>query len=382
MSAADLLEGRRVCICAGSGGVGKTTTAAALAAGLAAGGARVALVTIDPARRLAQALGLRGLGNDPERLDPAPFAAHGLALRGELWAMTLDPKRTFDDLVGLLVRDAAARDAVLANRIYRELSGAVAGSQEWTAVAKLDELAGGGRFDVVVLDTPPSRNALDLLDAPDRLTALMRDRAVRALAAPGGVATGWGAHGAGAALRLMRRVTGVDLLGDLGDLVSALGTGVEGFAERAERVGRLLCDPATAFMLVTAPTPGPVGEALFLRTRLRERGMPFAGAIVNRFHPLAPVAPSTRPRDVAAALPGAGPGLVARTVLTLHEAHALAARDAAQVARLRRGLGGPAPLLVPELDDGVHDLAGVAAVAEHLFAGEARGAELLAGSAA
>src|SRR4051794_23110895 len=165
-----LLEGKRIVVCGGSGGVGKTTTAAAIAAGMAARGLKVAVVTIDPARRLATSLGLAELGNEPRLVDPERFAGHGIAMRGELWAMMLDAKRTFDELVERIAPDAATREDVLANRIYQQLSSAVAGSQEFTAVAKLYELDRSGRFDVLVLDTPPSRNALDFLDAPDRLT--------------------------------------------------------------------------------------------------------------------------------------------------------------------------------------------------------------------
>ncbi|MDP4603452.1 MAG: AAA family ATPase, partial [Solirubrobacteraceae bacterium] len=146
-----------VVICAGSGGVGKTTTAAAIAAGLAASGKRVAVVTIDPARRLADALGLEQLTNQPELVDGKRFEAAGLEFKGELWAMTLDSQRTFDELIETLSPDAQTRDQILDNRIYQQLSGAVAGSQEFTAIAKLYELDRSGRFDAIVLDTPPSR---------------------------------------------------------------------------------------------------------------------------------------------------------------------------------------------------------------------------------
>ena len=149
------LEGKRVVICAGSGGVGKTTTSAALAIGLAAQGRRVAVVTIDPAKRLANSLGLAELGNEPALVAPERLAGHGLEVRGELWAMMLDAKRTFDELIERLAPDERTRDEVLGNRIYQQLSGAVAGSQEFTAVAKLYDLDRSGRFDVLVLDTPP-----------------------------------------------------------------------------------------------------------------------------------------------------------------------------------------------------------------------------------
>ena len=165
------IEGKHVVICAGSGGVGKTTTSAALAMGLAASGLRVAVVTIDPARRLANSLGLETLGNEPKLIDPARFAAHGVEIRGELWAMMLDAKRTFDELIERHASDERTRDAVLSNRIYQELSSAVAGSQEFTAVAKLYELSREGGYDVVVLDTPPSRPVRAALMAHARARA-------------------------------------------------------------------------------------------------------------------------------------------------------------------------------------------------------------------
>ena len=208
MSVAERMAGKRICICTGSGGVGKTTTAAAIAIGLAARGQRVAVVTIDPARRLASSLGLEQLGNEPRLVDPAHFARDGLELRGELWAMMLDAKRTFDELIELLAPDAATREEILANRIYQELSSAVAGSQEFTAVAKLYELDASGRFDAIVLDTPPSRNALDFLDAPQRLTGFLEGRALKILTAPTGAAAAIAARGSGVVFSALRHVTG------------------------------------------------------------------------------------------------------------------------------------------------------------------------------
>src|SRR3954469_21480278 len=174
-----LLAGRRIVICAGPGGVGKTTTAAALGMGMAERGLRVAVVTIDPARRLATSLGLEEPGNEPRLVDPERFTGHGVEIEGELWAMMLDAKRTFDGLIERLAPDARTRDEVFANRIYQQLSSAVAGSQEFTAIAQLYELDQEGGYDLLVLDTPPSRNALDFLEAPGRLTRFFGGRAVR-----------------------------------------------------------------------------------------------------------------------------------------------------------------------------------------------------------
>jgi anion-transporting ArsA/GET3 family ATPase len=281
------LAGMRVVVCAGSGGVGKTTTSAAIAMGLAARGARVCVVTIDPARRLADALGIEQLGSEPRRVDDARFAGHGITIEGELWAMMLDPKRTFDELIARLAPDDKTRDEILANRIYRELSGAVAGSQEFTAVAKLYDLNRSGQFDVIVLDTPPSRNALDFLDAPDRLTSFLEGRALRLFLAPSGLAAKVVGRGTSVVFGVLRRVTGVDLMNDLSVFFAALSTVLDGFRERAAGVKALLADGATAFLIVTSPEREPVEEAIFFRGKLREAAMPFGGLVVNRVHPLA-----------------------------------------------------------------------------------------------
>src|SRR5215468_8477252 len=179
MSVSDLLAGKRVCVCGGSGGVGKTTTSAAIALGLAAEGAKVAVVTIDPAKRLANALGLAELQNEPRRVAARRLAGHGLKVKGELWAMMLDPKRTFDELIERIAPSPERAQEIKANRVYRELSTAVSGSQEFTAIAKLYDLDQEGKFDMLVLDTPPSRNALDFLDAPGRLTSFLEGRAMK-----------------------------------------------------------------------------------------------------------------------------------------------------------------------------------------------------------
>jgi anion-transporting ArsA/GET3 family ATPase len=351
----DRLEGKRVVICAGAGGVGKTTTSAALAMGLAARGGRVAVITIDPARRLANSLGLRALGNEPQRVDPRRFAGHGVELRGELWAMTLDPKRTFDDLVARLAPDERARDEVLGNRIYQQISGAVGGSQEYTAMAKLYELDRDGGFDTIVLDTPPSRNALDFLDAPERLTGFLEGRALRTFLAPTGLAARVAAAGTGAVFAVLKRVTGVALLDDLSTFFRSLGGMLEGFRERAAGVQRLLADPQTTFVIVASPEHEPVEEAIFFGAALRRAGLPFGGLVVNRVH-----APVTGAAGVA------DPALAAKVAAVVLDVNVLAARDAAAIARLREALGDEDPTLVPHLDADVHDVDGLVAIHEHL----------------
>lgn len=361
------LEGKRVVIVAGSGGVGKTTTSAALAMGLAARGRRVAVVTIDPAKRLATSLGLEQLDNEPRLVDPSRFAGHGIEMRGELWAMMLDAKRTFDDLIERLSPDAQTRDEVLQNRIYQELSSAVAGSQEFTAIAKLYELDREGGFDVLVLDTPPSRNALDFLDAPDRLTGFLEGRALRVFLAPGGLAAKVMGRGTSVVFGVLGRVTGVDLLNDLSTFFKALGGLLDGFRERAKGVKRLLADPGTTFLIVTSPEREPVEEAIFFRGKLREARMPFGGLIVNRVHALPAGLAGVDPAAVAEELAGElGERLADKVAATVRDAALLSGRDDAAIERLRREVDDPDPVLIPELDDDVHDVDGLVLVHEHL----------------
>ena len=361
------LVGKRICIVAGSGGVGKTTTSAAIAMGLAAGGKRVAVVTIDPAKRLASALGLEELGNEPHLVDPAVFAAAGLEMRGELWALMLDSKRTFDELIGRLAPDEQARDEILSNRIYQGLSSAVAGSQEFTAIAKLFELDRSGNFDVIVLDTPPSRNALDFLDAPDRLTGFFEGRALKLFLAPTGIAAKVVGRSTGVVFGVLKRVTGVDLLQDLSTFFHALAGVIDGFTERAAGVKALLNDPGTTFLIITSPQREPVDEAIFFHGKLREARMPFGGLIVNR------VTPSTQDDDVdvaalTAQLSGTlEPALAGKVARTYAETQVLAHRDLLSIARLEAELGVDDPMLVPQIDGDVHDIAGLLGVYRHLF---------------
>ena len=367
------LADARVCIVGGSGGVGKTTTSAALAAGMAARGLKVAVVTIDPAQRLATALGLDELGNEPQRIEPERFAAAGLPLGdGELWAMTLDPKRTFDDLIARLSPDAETRERIFANRVYRELSDAIAGSQEFTAVAKLHELAQDGSWDLLVLDTPPSRNALDFLDAPDRLRTFFEGRALQTLLRGGGAGLRLIGRGTGLVFGLLRRVTGAELLSDLSDFFRLLGGLLGGFRERAEQVEALLRAAGTTFLLVSSPEREPVDEALFFARRLRAADMALCGAIVNRMH----VDELGGEDGVLDGLParleraaGLSPALARGVAAAFADEHALARRDAANVARLRTRLGAEVPLLaVPLLDGDVHDVDGLVRLGAELFA--------------
>ncbi|HWF50980.1 MAG TPA: ArsA-related P-loop ATPase [Solirubrobacteraceae bacterium] len=366
MSVATLLDGKRICVCCGSGGVGKTTTSAAIALGMAARGAKVAVVTIDPAKRLANALGLEELENEPRLVAPERLRAGGLEVRGELWAMMLDPKRTFDELIGRLAPDPQSAEEILANRVYRELSTAVAGSQEFTAVSKLYELDNEYDFDLLVLDTPPSRNALDFLDAPGRLTSFLEGRMLKLFVRPTGLGMKILGRGTGALAAGLQRVTGVDLLADLSTFFRLLGGMTEDFRIRAAEVERMLTASTTAFLLVTAAQREPIDEAIWFRRTLRETGLPFAGMIVNRVHHDM-LGDSSRDEVIATLDSGLGGELAERIAQNFHDYHLLARGDERNIARLAADEGHPL-MLVPHFDDDVHDVEGLLRVHRYLFA--------------
>jgi anion-transporting ArsA/GET3 family ATPase len=361
-----IVASKEVVICAGPGGVGKTTASAAIAAGMASRGRKVIVLTIDPARRLADALGLPDAGNeecrvDPERLEHAGLDANG----GALWAMTLDAKLTFDELVERNAPDAATRDAVLRNPIYRQLSNAVAGSQEYMAMEKLYELHRSGRYDLVVLDTPPSRNALDFLDAPRRLTRFIDSRSLAFFRASGGAGLGLLGRGAGPFFAILKRATGLDLLRDLADFFNAFGGMSEGFRDRARSVEALLRDERTAFLLVTAPRAAALVETRFFYDQLTEADMPLAGVIVNRVRERVDVASGQALEDELTSCLDAR---LARKVLRNTEDHnRLAERDAENVTRVSQQTGAKPVVTVPQLPDGVHELQGLATMARCLL---------------
>jgi anion-transporting ArsA/GET3 family ATPase len=361
------LQGKRVLICVGAGGVGKTTTSAALALGLAARGQKVAVVTIDPAKRLATALGLQELSGEPTRIDPDAFAAQDVRVEGELWAMMLDAKRTLDEIVARLAPDERALEEILANPVYRELSSAVAGSHELSAIAKLYELHVEHDFDVIVLDTPPSRNALDFLDAPTRLLGFLEGRALQVFMAPGGLTARLFGRGTGLVFAIFARVTGIDMLSDLSTFFRSLSGVIEGFGERTRGVAGLMRDPTSAFVIVTSPEPEPSEEAVFLAERLATLGMRRAALILNRVR-LDGLGGHSE-QDVQALLaPELGDGLAARVAGNLSDFDVFVQRDRATVARLSDALHEPDPIIVPDLDEDVQDLLGLASIAEYLFA--------------
>jgi anion-transporting ArsA/GET3 family ATPase len=370
------LAGRRVLVCVGSGGVGKTTVAAALGLGAALDGKRVLVCTIDPARRLASAMGLGALGNVEARVPDHAFVEAGLRPRGELFAMMLDVKRTWDDLVTRHAPDPARRDRILKNRLYHQMSAALAGSQEYMAMEKLHELSQDRDYDLIVLDTPPTSHALDFLDAPERILDFLGNDAARALLAPASGAGRLGLRlaqlGSGYIAKTLARFTGADMLRDLSEFLAGFQGMYEGFKERATAVRLLLARPTTGFVLVASPSPLSIDEALAFHDRLHAEGMPVAGLVANRVTPdlWGGAGALPDPAALAALLgPALGPeaALAERLASTLAEHQGLAEADAKSLRRLFAAVPGPSAV-VPRLERDVHDLAGLAVLAERLRA--------------
>src|SRR5690349_4361073 len=280
------LSGKRIAVCVGSGGVGKTTVAAALGLRRALEGGRVLVCTIDPARRLANALGLEALGNVESHVPDHKFREAGLAPNGQLFAMMLDVKRTWDDLVARHAPDRARQERIYKNRIYQQLSSALAGSQEYMAMEKLYELATERDYDLIVLDTPPTAHALDFLEAPDRVLDFLGNDTARALLAPAVSAGKVGlrlVHLGGTYIaKTIVRFTGAEVLSDLAEFMAGFQGMYEGFKARAGAVRALFAQPEVGFVLVSSASPRSVDEALFFHERLRKERMPVAGVVANR----------------------------------------------------------------------------------------------------
>jgi anion-transporting ArsA/GET3 family ATPase len=348
---ARLVAERSIVVCCGAGGVGKTTTAAVLAAQAAGDGRRAVVVTIDPAKRLADALGLDGLTNDPSRVDGS--------WPGELWAVMLDTKGTFDRLVERYAPDETQVERILSNRFYRNISAALSGTQEYMAAEKLYELHEDERFDVVVVDTPPTRNALDFLEAPARLTRFLDHRIYRALTTPTRVGLKVVNVAAQAFLRTLSRVVGGEAIADAIAFFQAFDGMEEGFRARAQVVAGLLESADTAYVIVTAPRLDTVIEARFFAQQLVAKHAPVAGIIVNRVHPrFAPDRVAKRGRRGAHR---------AELEANLAELTTVAEREAAVLEPLAAELSSTPIATVPLLALDVHDLGGLAAIAEHLF---------------
>jgi anion-transporting ArsA/GET3 family ATPase len=367
---AQVLSGRKVICCVGSGGVGKTTTAAALALRAAVDGKRALVLTIDPARRLANSLGLKELGNEETRISPALFAQAGLVPRGEMWAMMLDLKRTWDELVRRQAKGPEQAQAILGNQLYQTLSTAMAGSLEYMAMEKVYEVYNSGRFDVVVLDTPPTSNALDFLHAADRILDVLDNNAMKIVLGPMLKAGRFGfkllAVPSALALRTLSRFTGSAFLRDLTGFMLAFEGMYEGFKDRAGKVKALLQSPQAAFVLVTGPNPLTIQEALFFHQALRSDGIATAAVVVNRVQrdPRRQGGPDNlaalrEALQLAQIKDGGDPPLSQRLSQTLTDQSTLADLDRREVDRLRRTLQAVPLFTVPRLRKDVHDLAGL-----------------------
>jgi anion-transporting ArsA/GET3 family ATPase len=376
---AEVIEQGHVVVCCGSGGVGKTTTAAVLAVEGARRGRRSLVVTIDPAKRLANALGLDELSNEPreiatDRWDPKGERVEG----GALSAMMLDTKSTFDGLVTRYAQSPEQTERILENSFYRNISGALSGTQEYMAMEKLHELHEEGGFDMIVVDTPPSRHALDFLDAPARLLRLLDNRVFRLLMMP----TRTGMKIAGAAvqafLKTISRVVGSAVVDDIVAFFRAFEGMEEGFRQRAHKVVELLGEPTTRFVLITSPRRDAVEEARFFAEKIGDHSLSVDALIVNRVHPRFGTEHSSGLRARATSLRelrlGGREAEAARTRLAdayehLADFNEIAERERSHLETVRVRVGSAAVAFVPYLSHDVYDFEALAAVGELLFSG-------------
>ncbi len=387
---ASILFERRIVVCVGTGGVGKTTLAAALAVEGARRGRRCAVLTIDPARRLADALGVEALGNEPSAIPRERLDALGVPPGGSLSALMLDMKRTFDDLVARFADSEEARERILGNRIYQHVSDALAGSSEYSAMEKVYELSESDAFDLIVVDTPPSQHALDFLEAPRRLLEFLDSRLVQVLLHPAFAAGRFGVRlfqrGIERVLHVIERVSGVAFLEDISEFLLAFEGMSEGFRQRAHQVEARLIGPESAFVLAASPSREATRQALAFLDRLDRARVPLAGAVVNRVHlwPAGGPAPERVPeperRDAAeqtladalrTAHGDAFPALdAARAAFAAAQGYASWVRaDATSTTQLETRVesAGGFVRFIPELAGDVHDLEGLLHVASWLF---------------
>ncbi len=360
-----LVAEQSVIVCAGSGGVGKTTTAAVLALEGARQGRKAVVVTIDPAKRLADTLGIASLSNQATKIEGD--------WPGELWALMLDVKSTFDDLIATYAGDAAQAKRILENRFYRNISGALSGTQEYMAGEKLYELHELGaetpdgvrtRFDLVIVDTPPTRNALDFLDASRRLTSFLDHRVYKMLMAPTRAYMKAVNVAAQAFIRTVGRVVGGEVLDDALSFFTAFDGMEDGFRERAAHVQALLGADGTSFVLVASPRRDTVEEAAFFADKLRTSDLAVAGLVVNRMHPRFGGGTPGADRQRARTLVGSPIGTLYANLADFRD---MADGEEAHIAGLT-GSVAPAPVVrVPFLAEDVHDLATLEQIAAHLF---------------
>ena len=366
-----------IIVCCGSGGVGKTTTSAALALRAAERGRKVVVLTIDPARRLAQSMGIEALDNTPR-----PVAGIDPGAGGSLDAMMLDMKSTFDEVVLSQASPEKARQ-ILENPFYVVLSTSFAGTQEYMAMEKLGQIHADaqerGTYDLIVVDTPPSRSALDFLDAPERLSRFLDGRFIRLMLAPAKGPARLMTAGLGLVTGALTKVLGAQVLTDLQTFVAAIDTVFGGFRVRAQKTYALLQDPATAFVVVAAPEPDALREAAYFVERLEGDRMPLAGLVVNRASPqprgrlsAEEASAAVQRLEAAGEALADGPGDPALTagLLRLHaDRMTSVAREAQLRARFEAAHPGVPTAVVPALASDVHDLGGLRRVGELLADG-------------
>ncbi len=370
-SFAQLLAAKEIVIHCGSGGVGKTTTAAAAAAMAAVHlGGKVLVLTVDPARRLANALGLEHFGNVETRVPAAAFAEAGVTARGELWAAMLDTKQSWDDLVRRHAPDARTRDAVLANPLYQNVTGKFVQSHDYIAMERLYEIHSSGRYDLIVVDTPPTRNAIDFLEAPGRMADFFSSRFLRWLTAP------YRSRVVNMASKpfytLADRILGSQFLEDIAEFFLLFQTMYEGFVERAEAVTRTLADRRTTFVVVTTLESAPIRETEFFVSALAERRLHLGALVLNRVLPGylldrdATVAAERLCADAAGIASGlevgpAEPGQAERVLREVGESflnfQVVAKREAEQRSEL--ATSAEVVVTVPYFDTDLFDLAGI-----------------------
>jgi anion-transporting ArsA/GET3 family ATPase len=362
----DVIESRHVIVCTGSGGVGKTTSAASIAVSAARAGRRTIVLTIDPAKRLAQSLGLSALDNTPRKVK----GVDGLE------AMMLDMKHTFDEVIDRHASDPQRASRIKGNRFYQQLSNSLAGTQEYMAMEKLYDLHNTEQYDCIVIDTPPTRNALDFLDAPKRLTDFLEGRFLRMFLAPGlaagKIATRAAGFGAGLFMKAASRLTGQAVLGDLAEFFQSFEGMYDGFKQRAQSVYRLLQSPDSAFVVVASPEAPALREARYFLQRLAQDGMPTAGLVVNRvtLPPGGGLAAVAAKPSRAAAKRLSGGDHEEQAVAALLELHAdrlgVVKRERKAIAAALHGVNPRVLVEVPLMDSDVHDLDDLTAIAAYL----------------
>ena len=382
-SLADVVEHGHVVICCGSGGVGKTTTAAVVAVEGARRGRKAVVVTIDPAKRLANALGLDELSNEPHLIETARWDPKGERRKGgELSAMMLDTKSTFDDLVTRYAESPGQAQRILENSFYRNISGALGGTQEYMAMEKLHELHEEGGFDLIVVDTPPSRHALDFLDAPKQLLRLLDNRIFRLLMVP--TRTYLRVAGAAVAMFLhtVSRVVGSEVVDDIVAFFRAFEGMEVGFRERAARVVEVLAQPETRFVLITSPRRDAVVEARFFADKIGEHHLAVDALIVNRVHPrfgtehaggLRARAASLRELPVRGKEAEDARARLAARYDNLADFNEIAEHERAHIETVRVRTGEAPVSFVPYLAHDVHDFDALAEVGRLLFSSASRG---------